>query len=126
VVTVLVLVAVAVEVEVTVAVVVEGTVTVVVVVVVVGTVEVDVDVVLVVVGEVTVTVVVVVVVEVLEDVLDESGEKSAVIVPAPFIVAVVELELPLVKAIEAPPLDQLEKVYPVLAVAVIGSAVPAA
>jgi hypothetical protein len=37
-----------------------------------------------------------------------TGEKLAVIVPGPFIVALVELEVLLAKGIEASPLDQLE------------------
>jgi hypothetical protein len=70
--------------------------------------------------------VVLVEVELLVEVEVEMEPKSAVMVPGPFIVAVVELDVPLVNAIDAPPLDQLEKVYPPLAVAEMESPVPAA
>jgi hypothetical protein len=52
--------------------------------------------------------------------------KSAVIVPGPLIWALVEDEVLLTNVIEAPPFDQLENAYPVLAVAEIGSPSPAA
>jgi hypothetical protein len=66
----------------------------------------------VVVGRVTVMVVVVV---------RPVATKFAVIVPGPLMVAVVELEVLLSNAIDAPPLDQLENSYPPLGAAEIGS-----